>query len=238
MRNHLTGITSYHWATKASEATLLVPTPGGELLLQTGLDGSPRQLFEGAALDPQISKDGSTVGFVQQGEVHIVSADGGPPRQVTAGAEEGLTNGLADFLAQEELNRYSGFWLSEDGRWLVFEQVDTRHIPEYRIMHQGSDKVGVDAQENHPYVFAGAANPKVRLGCRRVDEESDVVWLDNFLEMDGTQGYLARVHWLSASVPSHAPLLVIVFSACAAVWIGRGLLFLFTLASPGVCARD
>ena len=132
MRDHFTGITSYHWATKASEATLLVPTPGGELLLQRGLDGSPRQLFEGAALDPQISKDGSTVGFVQQGEVHIVSADGGPPRQVTAGAEEGLTNGLADFLAQEELNRYSGFWLSEDGRWLVFEQVDTRHIPEYR----------------------------------------------------------------------------------------------------------
>jgi len=46
-------------------------------------------------------------------------------------------------------------------------KVDERHIPEYRIMHQGKD--APSSQEDHRYPFAGAANPRVRLGIVRVD---------------------------------------------------------------------
>lgn len=44
------------------------------------------------------------------------------------------------------------------------EQVDERHIPSFRIMHQGKDTVGDGAQEDHHYPFSGKANPKVRRG--------------------------------------------------------------------------
>lgn len=40
-------------------------------------------------------------------------------------------------------------------------QVDERHIPSFRIMHQGKEDVGEGAQEDHHYPFAGKENPKV-----------------------------------------------------------------------------
>lgn len=44
-------------------------------------------------------------------------------------------------------------------------QVDERHIPSFRIMHQGKEDVGEGAQEDHHYPFAGKENPKVCVYC-------------------------------------------------------------------------
>lgn len=41
--------------------------------------------------------------------------------------------------------------------------MDERHIPSFRIMHQGKDSVGEGAQEDHHYPFAGKDNPKVKI---------------------------------------------------------------------------
>ena len=59
-------------------------------------------------------------------------------------------------------------------------EVDESHIPEYRIMHQARAEV---TWENHRYPFAGAANPKVRLGVVDVSVEATAdsfapQWLD------------------------------------------------------------
>lgn len=62
---------------------------------------------------------------------------------------------------KEELSNSRGNWIS----CVVYEQVDERHIPSFRIMHQGKDKVGEGAQEDHHYPFAGKANPKVLVMC-------------------------------------------------------------------------
>lgn len=79
------------------------------------------------------------------------------------------------------MHRFTGFWWSSDSKAIAFEEVDESHIPEYRIMHQGREEV---SWEDHRYPFAGAANPKVRLGVVRLDagattaEEPHVVWMD------------------------------------------------------------
>lgn len=53
--------------------------------------------------------------------------------QVTFGAREnGLTNGIADYVAQEEMMRYEGFWLSPDGAKVAFEQVNAFSPPNFR----------------------------------------------------------------------------------------------------------
>jgi dipeptidyl-peptidase-4 len=107
-----------------------------------------------------------------------------------------MTHGLADFIAQEEMNRYEGYWLSPDGSFVAFEEVDESHIPIYRIMHQGSDAVGAGAQEDHHYPFAGAVNPKVRLGVMSTAAGSKhVQWFD-LGSVFGPDHYLARVSWL------------------------------------------
>ena len=99
----------------------------------------------GALLDAKLSDDGTQVFFVWNNEVCACDVAAAPdddactPRRITAGARERqLTNGIADYCAQEEMNRYTGYWPSPGGGELVaFEEVDEQHIPLFTIMNQG-----------------------------------------------------------------------------------------------------
>ncbi len=192
------GVTRYAWAADADR--LLVPMADGLWVLD-GADAPARRVLaadDGDVLDAQISDDGSTLGWVTDAEVHVVSAGGGAPVQVTAGARgTGRTNGLAEYIAQEEMGRPYGFWLSPDGSRVAFCEVDETHIPVYRIVHQGSDAVGAGAQEDHRYPFAGAENALVRLGIVPADGSAPdrPLWLDLGCTGIGDDRYVARVDW-------------------------------------------
>ncbi|MGC9394432.1 MAG: S9 family peptidase [Anaerolineae bacterium] len=148
-------------------------------------DGAP-------ALDPQFSPDGNAIAYVKDAELYVVSVEGGDPVQVTEGARgTGRTHGLAEYIAQEEMGRSHGFWWSPDSRSLAFTEVDETHIPIYRIVHQGQERTGEGAQEDHRYPFAGQANAKVRLGVVPVSGGAPV-WMDLGSDDDI---YLARVQW-------------------------------------------
>ncbi|HSH59247.1 MAG TPA: S9 family peptidase, partial [Acidimicrobiales bacterium] len=139
--------------------------------------------------------DGAMVAFVREGEVHVVAVAGGAAQQLTHGAQAaGRTHGLAEFVAQEEMDRSSGYWWSKDGSWLAFTELDETHVPAYRIVHQGSDVVGEGAYEDHHYPFAGAANASVRLGVVPVSG-GEARWLDLDVGAGG-ECYLARVEWM------------------------------------------
>lgn len=188
------GVTSYAWAAKGSR--LLAPFATG-LYVQDGPDAPMRLVASpqnGPVIDPRFSPDGQWIAFVQADELWVVPSNGSAaPRQVTFGAaERGLTHGLAEYIAQEEMSRSQGFWWSPDSRRLAFEEVDETHIPIYRITHQGSDQTGEGAQEDHRYPFAGKDNARVRLGVVSIDG-GEPVWMDLGADPDI---YLARVNWL------------------------------------------
>lgn len=191
------GVTQYAWARHGSR--ILVPMRGA-IYVQDGPTAPLRLLVDGGdtpALTPMLSPDGTLVAYVQDAELYVVPADGSaPPRRLTHDARgTGKTNGLAEYVAQEEMHRSMGFWWAPDGRSLAFEQVDETHIPIYRIMHQGSDAVGVQAQEDHRYPFAGQPNARVRLGVvsSLADKPGAPCWMDLG---DDDDIYLARVKWL------------------------------------------
>lgn len=165
-----TGVTRFAWA---READVLLAVAGEDLVV----DGT---VVEKGVVDPQLSGDGGLLAFVREGELWA----GG--RRLTFDGQPGLTNGLADYVAQEEMHRASGFWIAPDGRHIAFEQADERDVPVYPIVHQGQAVIEVEA---HRYPFAGAANPKVRLGVVAVTG-GPVVWMDL-----GNAEYLARVDW-------------------------------------------
>jgi len=181
------GVTSYQFAREANPRVTMIPS-GGVLRVAVG-DGPFVQIpgTEGA-LDARLSRDGSQVAFVRDGELWVANVPAGSPRQLTAGAEDGLTNGVAEFIAAEELDRSEGFWWSPDGAHIAFARADSRHIAPYPIVHQGGAKVDV---ETHRYPFAGDANAVVELGVINL-ATGETVWMDLGVERDM---YLARVTW-------------------------------------------
>ena len=176
LRLRETGITDYAWA---AGAPVLLVVRGD----QAWVDGV---CAARGATGPQLTRDGRTLGFVRDGEVWVRALPDGSERLLTSGAEPGLTHGVADFVAQEEMERLEGFWLSPDGRWCAFQETDERHIPEFPIVHQAAETVVI---ERHRYPFAGAANARVRLGVVPV-AGGPVRWLD-LCDAE----YLARVTW-------------------------------------------
>jgi dipeptidyl-peptidase-4 len=188
-----TGLTSYRRAKHAdciliplSGDVYLLDRPGADLRLLVDSSGQP------PAQTPDLSPDGEWVAFVRDAEVYVIPTAGGEPRQITHGARAtGKTHGLAEYIAQEELDRADGFWWSPDSRSLLFAEVDETHIPLYRIMHQGKDALGLAAQEDHHYPFAGQPNAVVRLAVVS-REGGDPLWLD--LDLD-QETYLARGFW-------------------------------------------
>jgi dipeptidyl-peptidase-4 len=200
------GITSAVWAEGADADALLVPLPDGvrvvrqlarsvsdpavELVLPAG--AGPEE----EVVAPRLSPDGRSIAFVRGGDLHVCAAEpGAVPVRLTTTAAGGITNGVAEYVAQEEMDRGEGLWWSKDSRWIAFEEADERHIPVYRIVHQGSDEVPPSAEEDHRYPFAGQANARVRLGVVPA-EGGDVTWMDLGPEVEEGEGYLARVRWL------------------------------------------
>jgi dipeptidyl-peptidase-4 len=186
------GVTDYQFirAGDAGELILLVPI-GGALWVAHG-DEALRQLpgTEGA-LDPKLSPDGGRVAFVRDDELWVAPTDGSaPPRQLSSGAGNGVTNGVAEYIAQEEMGRREGFWWSPDGASLAYEQADSSHIPMYPIVHQGRDEPRI---EEHRYPFAGKPNARVKIGVVGVEAAGAATrWLDLGA---GEEEYLARVGW-------------------------------------------
>jgi dienelactone hydrolase len=74
---------------------------------------------------------------------------------------DGVTFGIADYLSQEEFDRYFGYEWSPESDQVVFQFVDERHVPELTILHIGAEPASSVLEETHRFPFAGKANPKI-----------------------------------------------------------------------------
>ncbi|KAL3925716.1 MAG: hypothetical protein SGILL_000223 [Bacillariaceae sp.] len=188
------GLTQFAWSYTPKEILRLLVPIRGSLYVQDGLDAHLRIVYDKhsmdqavrtskivptpptAAIDPQLSPDGQLFAFCVMGEIFVGSChECHPPIQVTFGADlkNAVAHGLADFVAQEEMDRYRGFWWSMDSKGIVFVRVDESKVPPYRITHHECETMSDSCMyEDHRYPFAGKANPSVRLAFVRVDATS------------------------------------------------------------------
>lgn len=99
------------------------------------------------------------------------------------------------------MDRKNGYWWSLDNKFIAFTEVDSSDVPLFRIMHQGKSSVGLDAQEDHAYPFAGGPNVKVRLGVVPATG-GPVSWMDLLCggEQAEDEEYLARVNWMHGNI--------------------------------------
>ena len=102
-----------------SGRAFVVPSGGGPARQVAGTGPKGEAVF-----DPRLSPDGASVAFVRGGELWVASVDGGAARQLTQGATPLKTHAQAEFVAQEELHRFTGYWWAPDSKRLVYEEAD------------------------------------------------------------------------------------------------------------------
>ena len=180
-----TGIVSYDWAPDGKN--ILVPVDGD--LFLAGLDGRVTRLTntpEGE-LNGVVSPKGGFVSFVRGGNL-FVKPIGGQERQLTQGASDTVSWGVAEFVAQEEMDRRTGYWWSPDDGLIAVAKVDESPVGIVTRTAIGGEGTKVYQQR---YPAAGTANALVDLYVMKPDGSGQVK-VDLGRDSDI---YLARVDW-------------------------------------------
>src|SRR5690606_30446087 len=108
-----------------------------------------------------------------------LTKDGGGP----------VHNGEAEFVAQEEMDRSTGYWWAPDDSAIAFERYDESKVDEVERTEVHADRSTTIRQR---YPAAGRPNVAVRLGLV-APRSKQVRWIDLGKDPDI---YLARVDWL------------------------------------------
>ncbi|MEU8533802.1 S9 family peptidase [Streptomyces parvulus] len=156
--------------------------------------GTARELSTpGPVIDPRPAPDGRHVAYVARGGLRVVGAEGDGDRALAEADGDGVTWGLAEFVAAEEMGRVRGFWWGPDSDRLLVARVDDTPVQRWWI----SDPAHPERDPQHvPYPAAGTANADVRLFVLGLDGgRTEVLW-DR-----ARYPYLARVHWSGSGAP-------------------------------------
>ncbi|WP_245156426.1 S9 family peptidase [Agrilutibacter solisilvae] len=187
----LSGIVEYQWAPDGR--SLLFPL-GGELYLydlaRSGKD-AVRQLThgEGFATDPKISPKGGFVSFVRARNLWVIDLASGEQIQLTSDASDVIANGVAEFVADEEMDRHTGYWWAPDDSAIAFARIDESPVPVQKRYEVYPDRTEVVEQR---YPAAGDHNVRVTLATIAPAKGAQPTWIDLGKQTDI---YLARVDW-------------------------------------------
>jgi dipeptidyl-peptidase 4 len=184
------GIVDYTWAPDGRK--ILFPL-GGKLYLYdlaAPRDRATRLLDTGGeALDPQVSPRGHYVSYVREQNLWVIDLATGRPSQLTVDGGGAVHNGEAEFVAQEEMDRFHGYWWAPDESALAFERYDESKVAVMKRLEIYADRSDTIEQR---YPAAGTANVEVKLGLI-APAGGAPRWVDLGSDADI---YLARVDWL------------------------------------------
>jgi dipeptidyl-peptidase-4 len=121
------------------------------------------------ALDPRPNPSGTMVAYVHDGALRTVHLGTGEDHVVAR--QEGITFGLPEFVAAEEMGRYRGYWWSPDGSQLLVARVDESPVKRWHIADPANpDRPPVETR----YPAAGTPNADVSLFiASRTDPAAD-----------------------------------------------------------------
>lgn len=187
MRVSARGVVAYDW--DPSSKTLLVPLDGDIYLVDRATKKISRATeTPGDEVDAKLNPKGGQVAYVRDQTLYVRDLATGTERAITPKGEGVISYGLAEFIAQEELNRYTGYWWSPDGTKIVYAKVDESPVDIVeRFEISGTGTRTVDQR----YPKAGRPNAIVTLFVHDLKTGTNVL-LDLGTNSDI---YLARVNW-------------------------------------------
>jgi dipeptidyl-peptidase 4 len=180
VRERAAGIVEF--STDADSEMAAFALAGVVYLVDLKAGGGVRELSTATpAADPRLDPTGRFVAYVSDGALRIFEIATGTDRALAdpAGAD-GISYGLAEFIAAEEMDRSRGYWWAPDGSAILTARVDETPVQFWHI--------GDPANPDRParavrYPAAGTPNADVSLHIARLD------------------GGMTEVRWDSAALP-------------------------------------
>jgi dipeptidyl-peptidase-4 len=187
MRISQRGVVEYSWDEQGRY--ILAPLEG-DIFLASREGGQVRRLTETEAdeIDAKVSPEGNFVSFVRDQDLVVYDLSSNTETAVTTDGDGLVTWATAEFIAQEEMDRDTGYWWSPDERYIALQRTDETGvdvIPRLDISGGGARTV------EQRYPRAGRPNAVVELyvhdrqSGRRVKVDLG----------DNADIYLARVNW-------------------------------------------
>lgn len=186
----LNGIISYQWSPDGRK--LLFPIAGQLFLYELGAPADKAVVkldTGGEVIDPKISPRGRYVSWVRDQNLWVHDLETGATTRLTDDGAGTVHNGEAEFVAQEEMDRRSGYWWAPDDSAIAYERYDEANVPVTRRFEIYADRTAMVEQR---YPFAGDPNVTVKLGIVAPGGGA-TRWIDLGKDEDI---YLTRVKWL------------------------------------------
>jgi dipeptidyl-peptidase-4 len=143
---------------------------------------------KGFLMDPKFSPDGKKISYVRDYDVYVFDLAAGKEMRVTALGSEATPHGIAEFVAQEEMGRFTGYWWSPDSDKIAYQETDHDGVEVWHV----ADPIQPGAKPQ-PFYYPrpGKNNAKVRLGVAAITGGA-TTWIDWDRERFP---YLASVRW-------------------------------------------
>lgn len=194
MRQSNRGIVSFSLSEDGTR--ILVPL-GSKVFLydRTSDKATELPISPGPIIDPRLSKKGNWLGWVRDGNLWAMSLSQGKEVQITTDADELHTHGTSEFVAQEEMSRFEGYWFSPEEDTILYQTTDQTGVERLTI----ADPMRPENSAEIPfYPRVGKTNAKVFLTAMNLGTGKRVA-----ITWDREQfPYLATVKWAKSAPPT------------------------------------
>ncbi|MGI2171340.1 DPP IV N-terminal domain-containing protein [Shewanella sp. MF05960] len=185
------GIMEYFWSENSQ--SILIPA-AGQLYLYDVASNKVIELNtgDGFATDARLSPKGRYVSFVRDQNLYVLALDTQKVVALTTDGKGAIKNAMAEFVAQEEMDRMTGYWWAPDESAIAFTRIDESGVELVTRNEIYADGIKLTEQR---YPYAGKANVEIALGVVTLQDKS-INWIDLGKQKDM---YLPRVDWLPDS---------------------------------------
>ena len=191
MRLKGSGIVSYEWS---DDGTALLFPMGGDVYYHKLGEKGAKQLLDTDAFetDIKLSPKGNYISYIRDQNLFVKHIASGKEMAITKEGGGNIKFGMAEFVAQEEMSRMTGYWWAPDESKIAFTKVDETPVEVITRSEIYADDIKLIEQK---YPKAGTPNAIVELAIQSLNTD-ERTWVDMGENKDV---YLARGQWMPDS---------------------------------------
>ncbi|WP_440875713.1 DPP IV N-terminal domain-containing protein [Thalassotalea sp. PLHSN55] len=182
------GIMEYQFS--ADGSALLFPI-NGDLFYYNLAQQSAKRLTNTPAFetDSKFSPKGNYVSYIREQNLYALNIDSGKELQLTTDGGGVIKNGMSEFVAQEEMDRMTGYWWSPNEKHIAFLKVDESPVDVVIRNEIYAEEIKLIEQR---YPATGTNNVDIKLATVELKSKK-IRFIDTGEDKDI---YLPRVQWL------------------------------------------